>query len=354
MLSKLEERNNEIIQELKDQGYANRKINYEEFLRIYEPYKEEMSEKEFALLLGIFEDNFEKIKYNRTKAIILKDKEIEDKLISEIREELIKQGYANKKINYEEFLKLYEPYRKKISERNFAKALGLSIGSYNNLKYKKFRTMILKDRKKEEELINEIRDELIAKGYAKRKIDYEEFLKLYEPYKARISEKSFAKALGLSERSFYGLKYSKAIKKKAIILKDKWKVDKLISEIRNELIKKGYANRKIDYEEFLKLYEPYKEKISESNFARALGLLISNFDNLKFHNQKVVILENKEIIDKIIGKIREKLIKQGYANKKIDYEEFLKLYEPYKEKISEINFARALGILEDNFRNDEA
>ena len=31
MLSKLEERNNEIIQELKDQGYANRKINYEEF-----------------------------------------------------------------------------------------------------------------------------------------------------------------------------------------------------------------------------------------------------------------------------------------------------------------------------------
>ena len=172
MLSKLEERNNEIIQELKDQGYANRKINYEEFLRIYEPYKEEMSEKEFALLLGIFEDNFEKIKYNRTKAIILKDKEIEDKLISEIREELIKQGYANKKINYEEFLKLYELYRKKISERNFAKDLGLSIGSYNNLKYKKFRTMILKDRKKEEELINEIRDELIAKVYAKRKIDY--------------------------------------------------------------------------------------------------------------------------------------------------------------------------------------
>ena len=138
MLSKLEERNNEIIQELKDQGYANRKINYEEFLRIYELYKEEISEKDFAFIIGISESSFDDIKYQKRNGIILKDKKVEDKLISEIREKLIKQGYANKKINYEEFLNLYAPYKGKISERNFARALDLLEDSFRKIKKTKF------------------------------------------------------------------------------------------------------------------------------------------------------------------------------------------------------------------------
>ena len=48
-----EERYNEIREQLISQGYANKHITYSEFLAIYEPYKEEMSEKEFIHVLGI-------------------------------------------------------------------------------------------------------------------------------------------------------------------------------------------------------------------------------------------------------------------------------------------------------------
>ena len=75
---------------------------------------------------------------------------------------------------------------------------------------------------------------------------------------------------------------------------------------------------------------------------------VGNYSNIKYGKNKAIILKCKE--NKIIEEIKEGLTKQGYANKKIDYEEFLKIYMPYKEKISEINFAKALGILEENFR----
>ena len=75
-----------------------------------------------------------------------------------------------------------------------------------------------------------------------------------------------------------------------------------------------------------------------------------NYSNIKYGKNKAIILKCKEKENKIIEEIKEGLTKKGYANKKIDYEEFLKIYMPYKEKISEINFAKALGILEGNFR----
>ena len=65
------------------------------------------------------------MKHRKQKAVILKDKNLEEELINEIRDELIKKGYSNRKINYEEFLRIYEPYKEKISERKFARILGL-------------------------------------------------------------------------------------------------------------------------------------------------------------------------------------------------------------------------------------
>ena len=47
---------------------------------------------------------------------------------------MIKQGYANKIIDYEEFLKVYEPYKEQISERGFSRVLGIQNSYYNDLK----------------------------------------------------------------------------------------------------------------------------------------------------------------------------------------------------------------------------
>ena len=132
-----EERYNEIRKKLIAQGYANKRITYKEFLSLYESYKEEMSEKEFASILGISYGNLQNIKYKNTKAVILKeyktDKE-RKKLEQEIVSDLMEKGYQNKKIDYAEFLKLYEPYRTKAKESEFASFLGISYANWQNIK----------------------------------------------------------------------------------------------------------------------------------------------------------------------------------------------------------------------------
>ena len=102
-----EERYNEIRKELIAKGYANKHITYSEFLAIYEPYKEEMSEKEFIHVLGISYGSWNAIKYNGQRAIILKQEisaEELEKLRQQIVSDLIKKGYSNKLIDYNEFL----------------------------------------------------------------------------------------------------------------------------------------------------------------------------------------------------------------------------------------------------------
>ena len=132
-----EERYNEIREQLISQGYANKHITYSEFLAIYEPYKEEMSEKEFIHVLGISYSNLQSIKHENKKAIILKKKlgkktfETFKKLIVS---NLIQKGYRNKSIDYNEFLSLYEPYKEKLKESEFASILGISYGSWQSMK----------------------------------------------------------------------------------------------------------------------------------------------------------------------------------------------------------------------------
>ena len=140
-----EERYNEIREELIKQGYANKHITYSEFLAIYEPYKEEMSEKEFIHVLGISYSNLQSIKHENKKAIILKKKlgkktfETFKKLIVS---NLIQKGYRNKSIDYNEFLSLYEPYKEKLKESEFANILGMPYASWQNVKNKAQKALI--------------------------------------------------------------------------------------------------------------------------------------------------------------------------------------------------------------------
>ena len=62
----------------------------------------------------------------------------------DIIEELKKEGYENKSIDYAEFTKLYEKYQKYYSDKEFAKILGITYNSYNQLKSGRQNTRILK------------------------------------------------------------------------------------------------------------------------------------------------------------------------------------------------------------------
>ena len=366
-----EERYNEIRKELIAKGYANKHITYSEFLAIYEPYKEEMSEKEFIQVLGISYASWQSMKNQGTRAIILKREKSEDEkkeseeLKQMIVSDLIQKGYQNKLIDYKEFLRLYEPYRGKLKESEFANILGISYPNFKNIKNYGQRAIILKkeksaDEKKElEEIKKFIVSDLIKKGYSNKLIDYNEFLRLYEPYKEKFKEKEFAHILGISYENWQYIKNKggkTTILKKELSKNEKKELEQLKQFVVSDIRKRGYTNKKIDYNEFLRLYESYKEKFSESEFANILGISYENWIYLENKGGKTTILkkelseDKKKELEQLKQFIISDLRKRGYTNKKIDYNEFLRLYEPYKEKFKESEFASVLGISYSSWR----
>ena len=63
-------REEEIVKNLKKEGYTNKLIDYQEFLELYKPYKDEMPEIEFAEILGISYGNHKNMKNIGTRAKI--------------------------------------------------------------------------------------------------------------------------------------------------------------------------------------------------------------------------------------------------------------------------------------------
>ena len=77
-------------------------------------------------------------------------KEIIEKEKNEIITTLVKQGNANRTIDYSQFLSLYAQYKQIMSEEEFANILGINHEALRNLKRKSTRTVILKQKASEE------------------------------------------------------------------------------------------------------------------------------------------------------------------------------------------------------------
>ena len=358
-----------IVSDLRKRSYTNKKIDYKEFLRLYEPYKDKFKESEFASILGISYSNLQSMKNKGTRAIILKQVKTDDekKKLEELKKSIVldlrKRGYTNKKIDYKEFLRIYEPYKEKFKESEFANILGISYRNWQYIKNQGRKTIILKkelskEKKKElEQLKQLIVSDLIQKGYRNKKIDYKEFLRLYEPYRDKLKESEFASVL---EISYSNLRYIKCNGTRATIIKQEISRDekeKLQHFIIFDLRKRGYINKKIDYKEFLSLYEPYRGKLKENEFANIIGISYGNWKNIKNLEQRAIILKNEKSDDKQkeLEEIKQFIVsdlrKRGYTNKKIDYKEFLRIYEPYKDKFKEREFAAIIGISYSNWPN---
>ena len=347
-----EERKQEIQEELEKKGYKNRTITYQEFLKLHELYINEMREREFAVLLGINLSHLYSMKNKGKRTVILKSQRIPKERQQEVQEELKKQGYGDRVITYQEFLELYEPYKNEIVERDFAELLGINCSYLNSMKNRGNRAVILKSQQISKERLQEVQKELKEKGYEDRTITYQEFLELYEPYKNEIVERDFAEILGLSDWSWNNLRNNKIMKTKILKKKTQTVLEERKQKIQKELKEQGYENRAITYQEFLELYEPYKNEIVERDFAEILGISYINWYHLGSNRTiKTKIQIKQPVSEEVKQEIQEKLKEQGYENRAITYQKFLKLYEPYKNEMAERDFAEILGINYGNLGN---
>ena len=361
----IEQEKESIIEELLNSGKVKpgQSINYQYFRELYEPHKEQMSEVEFAKMLGISYSNYMTIKHKGIKTKVLRERieKISEEEKQEIIEELLNSGKIKpgQLINYESFIEIYESYKEKMTEVEFAELLGISYGNYMNIKHQGIKTKVLRERierieKISEEEKQEIIEELLNSGKVKpgQSINYEYFKELYEPHKEQMAELEFAKMLGISYGNYMMFKNKG---KRAKVLKDRReRIEKISEEKKQEIIEellnsgKVKPGQSINYEYFKELYEPHKEQMAELEFAELLGISYRNYMNIKHRGIKTKVL--RERIEKISEEEKQEIIEELLDRGKvkpgqsINYESFKELYEPYKEKMTEVEFAELLGI----------
>lgn len=214
MNSNIENIEKMIIENLQNKIYFNMSISYGEFLNLYNPYKEIVSEEEFARILGISYDNLIILKYRGTRTKIKNtclENKVSNERLSQIREILKKQGLENATIDYDKFLQLYEQFKFEMSEPEFAQLIGISYTNWSNMKNANSRAIILKSVSKpiSEERKAEIKQKIIKSGYGNKLINYEEFLQLYSQFKEEMIESDFAQFLGISYLNWNNLRTGK-------------------------------------------------------------------------------------------------------------------------------------------------
>lgn len=344
-----------IRQDLYRQGFENKLITYQEFLELFQQYKDLLKQTDFAGILGISQNTYYLFKLNKSKARILKEEEKEEnnEALQFIKKDLLSKGYAGKSINYEEFLKLYYLYNTfNITQRKFAEILGITFNGYRNIvKVPNRKTHILSYQNLSPEDEEKIRFDLLKKGLKDKLIDYNEFLKLYEPYSDKISELQFLKAIQLNYGTYVNLKYSK--QKTKILVTNEVDLQQKNTIIK-KLLEKGYSNQLISYEQFLKLYEVAKSSMDEHQFADLLGISPGCYNSIKYQGTTTMILKTNDLPEETIDLINNQIISElHYINyHQIGYDEFMELYEKYKNIITKEKFGKILGFNQFHELND--
>ena len=344
---------NEEIENLKQKllllGYSMNKVNYDEFRQLYNTFGFGLLERTFALkVLNLGYGSFRNIKENNgSNAIILKNSGNVENTISKI----IEEGYENYVIrDYDDFLVLYSRFGYSFSKTFFSEnILKISYDDYRRLRKTKVELRVLSSDKSDNAIEN-LKRVLESNGYIGMAINYGDFLKLYQEYGTLFSEKDFAlKVLNLSLDSYKSLKLKNT---RARILNDKNSICNYQS-IKDELVKQGFCNKAIDYEEFKQLFLEYGNGIDEKKFALyVLDLSLDGYRALRRINNrdKFKILKNE--IPKEIERIKKIIISRGYSNKKIYYEELHALYLEFATFINERQFAmQVLEIGSSHYQN---
>lgn len=244
-------------------------IDYKRLTMLIEKWKGTIDETILVRnVLGLSAETVRRMKDKHSqKSIVMKEfieEKTEDKIIALrnkiFKSEDVKPGIT---IDYERFLILYEKYKNDIDERTFAlRVLLITQDKYllikRNLTKK---TTICKELVEElgqnelENIRQVVYDEYgIIEG---EKINYERLTEIARRWKNKIQEKDFAyKILGISEKSYYGMKYD--TKKQSYVLNPriKEKADKIRYKVGGE--KRFYT-----LEEIKQICSEYKLTIDE-------------------------------------------------------------------------------------------
>jgi len=272
--------------------------------------------------------------------------------IKEVKRRLVEDGYANKLIDYDILKELHQKYSPKMDEKIFAnEVLELKGTSYRNVKYGNKRRILKEENRLSKEKISEIREVILGQEDVEKKIDYDFLQQLHKKYAPIVTEKVFAfDVLMLTRTTYASVKngiYNGTIRKNLDKANNVTLTDSEIEEIRQKLKERGLANKLINYTELQRLHSEYAPKVTERYFAEnILEMEGQNYRKVKNGRKRRILseknqkLRNQNELDKeTIIAIREKIKKNGFVGKSIDYEEFQKLHKEYAKNIPEKTFA---------------
>lgn len=346
-----------IQQELIQQGYSGKTIDYIELQKLHQIYGSQIPESTFSQdVLGMNYATYIGFKNSSTKTtkILKNPKKINIPLeeIERIKAELQVLGYSGRAISYSELQELHKAYGKSMSELEFAKeVLELTYSQYYNVKGSKWNAIILKSLvvTVTNEEVEKIKEALRAQGYENKFVDYLQIQELHKNYGRQMEEKEFARrVLGISDDYYGDIKAGR--RKRASILKnnttegkkeEKIQSDNLsfpksrnnnqIKELKGKLTNDGYAGKAIDYKELQELHKRYGSQLKEKDFAElVLELTYSQYVNAKITGNVIILKSEEEIIEKeYIEQTVQKLEEQGYVGQTINYEQLQVLYQRY-------------------------
>lgn len=265
----------------------------------------------------------------------------------EIKNKLKQDGYNGKKINYAEFQHLHQLYGNQLPEKDFALyILEIKIDQYYDIKNKHYKTTILKEQLSKfiEHETDNIKNQLLTKGYVGKLINYTELQELHQTYGALMPEDIFAKhILELSPTSYLAIKGKN--RKRHILSNLQDKTSENIEEIKEMLRLEGYAGKLINYQELQKLHKTFGIQLSEIRFAmKVLEIGENSYLKSKNHGAKIIIL--KSLMGKTsqeeLTKIKEVLKEDGYAGQTIDYIKLQELHQTYGKQMLESEFAQKI------------
>jgi hypothetical protein len=322
------------------------KIKYQDFLNLYRPYSKLVPELIFATeVMNIKESNYYSLKHNDENLTIMPFFVLSKEEKEKIKAEMVKR-FTNYSLNYSTFIGIYNDYSSMITEMDFAK----EIFDINNSFYYKFRAgdyNALVFKSDENKFLNhyDIYYDYFYSLYKGQRIDYKTFKKLYDEYDLDLPEDDFAACLGISYNNYRSIKRNKRKSKKGDSYTLMFKVPKFdYSKINiSELLGK-YKNKTVNYLEFKKIYDQYGISIEENEFARIVGIRWGTFENYKAKKDINMIILKTELSEAEKMQVLENCRVRGLTRRLIDYNEFQKLYNPYKDYISESDFAYIIGI----------
>lgn len=298
-----------IITDIEEKGYRNRSVTYEEFLKLYEPYKDEISELNFATVLGMVGSSYRSMKTGKQKATVLKTTYVgaTDERKLEIKNLMRRKNIENQLITYKDFLALYEPYKIELSEVEFAELLEITQFNFQSMKNRGLRTVAFKTTYNiaTNDIRTQIRKAVVEAGYENKLITYMEFLNLYYQFGNNLSEVEFAEIIGINYANYTSIKNTTL---RTFVLKDKFgEVSReRKEEIIEELKAKALTEQIIEYETFLNLYRDYATEMSESDFAKLLGIGYTNYLKIKNNEgTRARINFEKQFDDRIAHTLKE-------------------------------------------------